>query len=76
MTNEQTKMILDWIDSKLAGKKTYLAAIVGIIYYVGAGKGWWPKSDEIAGILTFAGIGFLRAGVGRQANQSSDADQK
>lgn len=49
----------------LSGKKTYIVAILAILYLIGAGVEWWPRSDEVMGIFAALGLATLRAGVGK-----------
>lgn len=45
------------------GKKTHLVAAVAIAYLFGGDQGWWVINSEILGILGFAGLSTLRAGI-------------
>lgn len=51
----------------LRGKKTYLAAIIGILYLAGAWAGAWEFDQKVLGALGLGGLAFLRAGVQKAA---------
>lgn len=47
----------------LRGKKTYLVAVLAVIYLFGGDQGWWQVNAEIMGIFGAAGLATLRAGI-------------
>lgn len=49
----------------LAGKKTYLVSIAGIVYAIGIGRNWWPGDIQIWGILGGTGAMTLRAAIAK-----------
>ena len=67
MTTEQLKVLLDWLD----GRKTYLIAMVGVVYVFGSTVGWWPCDERVLGLLGFGGIAALRKGIDKSGNTVS-----
>jgi hypothetical protein len=59
MTTEQIKVVLEWLD----GRKTYLIALIGVLYVFGSTLGWWPCDERVLGLLGFGGLAALRKGV-------------
>jgi hypothetical protein len=55
----------------LSGKKTYCAAALAIIYFFGGSMGWWPIDSNVVGILSFLGLGFLRAGLSKSSSATA-----
>ena len=57
--------MLKWLE----GKKTYITAILLVVYNVGIALGWWTMDNEIIiainTVLAGFGLGFLRAGVAK-----------
>jgi hypothetical protein len=56
----------------LSGKKTYATvAVIGVLLF-GVWQHWWQVPNEIYVALMAAAVAFLRAGVAKGANGSSD----
>ena len=56
----------------LAGKKTYLLGIAGVIYSLGIARNWWPNDASVWGLLGSAGAMTLRAAVTKIVTQFLD----
>ena len=58
--------IIDW----LAGKKTYITAVLIAVYNIGLAFAWWTPDDQyvmlVNTVLVTFGIGFLRAGIAKK----------
>lgn len=46
------------------GKKTYSAVVIGLVYLVGAGLGWWEYDSEVANGIILAALAALRMASG------------
>jgi hypothetical protein len=47
----------------LRGRKTYIAAGMGLLYIVGCAIGLWQWDEKVIAALGLSGLAFLRAGV-------------
>ncbi len=47
----------------LNGRKTYILAVLGIVYLLGGSEGWWEVREEVLGVLGFGAAGALRMGM-------------
>lgn len=54
----------------LQGRRTYLAVIIGIVYVVGAKRGYWQLDAELMALIGFTCAGFIRASI---ANLKTDS---
>ena len=61
----RTMQTLKSLLAALEGRKTYVLAIVALIYLFGGDQGWWKVNEVILGMLGFGGLATLRAAVGR-----------
>lgn len=57
------------IVSWLAGKKTYLVALLAVVYALGVKYWHWPNDPEIWGGLGFTGLATLRAAIAKLCAQ-------
>ncbi len=55
----------------LFGKKTYLSAMIGVLYLVGVWAGLYEFDERILGAVGLAGLASLRAAVNRSRLGSS-----
>lgn len=56
-------MNLDSIKASLQGKKTYLAAGMGVLYIAGVFLGLWEWDERVLGVFGLGGLAFLRMAV-------------
>ena len=56
-------MNLEAIKASLQGKKTYLAAGMGVLYIAGVFLGLWEWDERVLGVFGLGGLAFLRMAV-------------
>jgi hypothetical protein len=59
------------VRTKLQGKKTYLVAVAGCLYIIGAWAGLWPYDSHVLEILGFGGLAALAARVSRTSGAAN-----
>ena len=56
---------MNTLQTFLSGKKTYLSALIGLLYLAGVWAGLYEFDETVLGALGLAGLAFLRSGVAK-----------
>jgi hypothetical protein len=69
-------MNIDTIRTSLQGKKTYIAAGMGVIYIAGVFLGLWDWDERVLGVFGLSGLAFLRAAVPAQKAEGTRQNEE